>query len=394
MRVAITTDWLNSFGGAERVLIELHRMYPDAPIYTSVYDPVELPAEMQGWDVRPSFLQRLPLARRRHQLLLPVMPLAFEQFDLSEFDLVLTTSSACAKGVITRPETFNLCFCHTPPRYLWDLYHEYVRGHRAALLIAPMAHWLRVWDRLAADRVDHFVANSRQTAGRIRRHYRREAEVIHPPVDVERFAPNGDEPEDFFLVVSRLVAYKRIDLAIEACNRLKRRLVVVGDGPELARLRHLAGPTIEFRGRLPDAEVADLYARCLAFLFPGHEDFGIAPVEVQAAGRPVIALGRGGALETVVDGTTGVLFHEQSASALVAAMLRFEQESFEPRICRLNAERFASERFRRKMHEAISRCVTEGGEHGEAPIEERSPWQRSDAAPELSRDFSQARPIG
>ncbi len=355
MRVAITTDWLNSFGGAERVLIELHRMFPEAPVYTSVHDPSRLPAEMQGWDIRPSFLQRIPGARRRHAWLLPLMPLAFEQFDLHEYDLVLTTSSACAKGVLTRAETVNLCFCHTPTRYLWDLYHEYVRGHRAKALIAPVAHWLRVWDRLAADRVDHFVANSRQTAARIARHYRREAEVIHPPVDVDRFAPDGRDPDDFYLVVSRLVGYKRVDLAVEACNRLGRRLVVVGDGPELARLRRLAGPAIEFRGKLTDPEVAALYARCRAFLFPGHEDFGIAPVEAQAAGRPVVAFGRGGALETVLDGTTGVLFEEQTVSALAAAMLRAERTPLDPRACRRNAERFAAEHFRRRMAEAIAR---------------------------------------
>lgn len=355
MRVAITTDWLNSFGGAERVLIQLHRMFPEAPIFTSVYDPTGLPPEMQGWDVRPSFLQRIPFAKRRHQWLLPLMPLAFEQFDLREYDLVLTTSSACAKGVITRPETLNICFCHTPTRYLWDLYHDYVGGRRAAPLIAPVAHWLRMWDRLAADRVDHFVANSRQTAARIARHYRRESEVVHPPVDVERFAPDGREPDDFYLVVSRLVEYKRIDLAVEACNRLGRRLVVVGDGPGMAGLRRLAGPTVEFRGKLPDAEVAALYARCRAFLFPGHEDFGIAPVEVQAAGRPVVAYGRGGAEETVIDGATGVLFDEQSVESLCAAMLRLEQGRFVPADCRRNAERFASEHFRRRMEEIIQR---------------------------------------
>ncbi|MBA2669277.1 MAG: glycosyltransferase, partial [Gemmatimonadetes bacterium] len=236
MKVAITADWLNSFGGAERVLVQLHQMFPDAPIYTSVYDPTGLPDFMQGWDVRPSFLQRVPFAKRHHQWFLPLMPMAFEQFDLSEYDLVITTNSACAKGVITRPDAVNLCYCYTPCRYLWDLYHEYTRGHRARGLIAPTAHWLRVWDRLAADRVDHFVGISKEVAGRIRKHYRRDAEIIYPPVDVDSFVPNGREPEDFYLVVSRLVPYKRVDLAIEACNRLDRRLVIVGDGPERRRL--------------------------------------------------------------------------------------------------------------------------------------------------------------
>jgi glycosyltransferase involved in cell wall biosynthesis len=345
MKVAITTDWLNSFGGAERVLVALHRMFPDAPIYTSVYDPSGLPDFMQGWDVRPSFLQKIPFAKRRHQWLLPLMPMAFEQFDLSEYDLVVTTNSACAKGVITRPGTINLCYCYTPCRYLWDLYHEYTRGHPLRMLIAPIAHWMRLWDRLAADRVDHFVGISQEVAGRIDRHYRRDAEVIYPPVDVERVRPNGLPPEDFYLVVSRLVGYKRIDLAVEACNRLGRRLVVVGDGPERRRLEGLAGPTVEFRGSLDDAEVADLYARCRALIFPGLEDFGIAPVEAQAAGRPVVAYGRGGALETVVGGVTGVFFDEQTVEATTTAVRKLEGVSFDSRRCRENALRFDSRKF-------------------------------------------------
>lgn len=349
MKVAITTDWLNSFGGAERVLVELHSMFPEAPIYTTVYDPSGLPDFMQGWDVRPSFLQKIPFAKRRHQWLLPLMPMAFEQFDLREYDLVITTNSACAKGVITRPDAVNLCYCYTPCRYIWDLYHEYTRGHGARALIAPVAHWLRVWDRLAADRVDHFVAISDEVASRIRKHYRRESEVIYPPVDVERFAPNGKAPEDFYLVVSRLVPYKRVDLAVEACNRLGRRLLVVGDGPERRRLEAIAGPTVEFLGKRGDDELADLYARCRALLFPGHEDFGIVPVEVQAAGRPVVAYGRGGAAETVVHGVTGLLFAEQSVAALVSAMEQSEDRSWDAAACQENARRFDAKEFRRQI---------------------------------------------
>lgn len=355
MKVAITTDWLNSFGGAERVLIELHRLFPEAPIYTTVHDPSGLPPEMQGWDVRTSFLQRIPFARRRHQSFLPLMPMAFEQFDMSEYDLVLTTSSACAKGVITRPGTLNLCYCYTPCRYIWDLYHDYTRGHRARALIAPAAHWLRVWDRLSADRVDHFVAISHEVAARVRRHYRREAEVIYPPVDVGRIRPNGLPPEDFYLIVSRLVPYKRVDLAVQAATRLGRRLLVVGEGPGRRALEAAAGPTVEFLGRRSDEEIAGLYARCRAFLFPGFEDFGITPVEAQAAGRPVIAYGRGGATETVADGVTGVLFEEQSVVALSEAMLRFERMVFDPAMCRRNAQRFDSQEFRRGIQRMVER---------------------------------------
>jgi glycosyltransferase involved in cell wall biosynthesis len=359
MQVAITTDWLNSFGGAERVLIELHRMFPAAPVYTSVYEPSGLPQSMQGWDVRTSFLQRLPFARRRHRAFLPLMPLAFEEMDLGEYDLVLTTSSAFAKGVITRPGALNVCYCYTPPRYLWDLYHQYVRGLRTRMLIAPLAHRLRMWDRLSAERVDRFLTSSHEVAARIRKHYGREAEVIPPPVDVEQFRPNGKPPEDFYLVVSRLVGYKRVDLAVEAANRSRRRLVVVGEGPERRRLQALAGPTAEFTGRLEDEEVAGLYSRCRALLFPGHEDFGITPVEAQAAGRPVVAYGRGGACETVVDGVTGVLFPAQTVEGLLAAIDRLEASAPDPVACRRNAERFSAAHFRERLLGSIERALHE-----------------------------------
>ena len=353
MRVAITTDWLTSFGGAERVLLELHGLFPDAPIYTTVHDPRGLPDAWRGWDVRTSFLQRIPFAPRRHRALLPLMPLAWEQFDFSEYDLVLTTSSAFAKGVITPPGTLNLCYCYTPIRYLWDLYHEYTRDHPARWMIAPVAHVLRQWDRLSADRVDHFVAISHEVAGRIRRHYRRASDVVYPPVDTDRIVPNGRSPEDFLLVVSRLVGYKRVDLAVQAATRLGRRLVVVGDGPERRRLEAMAGPTVEFLGRRGDAEIADLYARCRAFVFPGHEDFGITPVEAQAARRPVIAYGRGGATETVVDGVTGVFFEEQTVDALAEAIQRFDRSAFDPKRCRANAVRFDREEFRTRLLRVI-----------------------------------------
>ncbi|MGH7458066.1 MAG: glycosyltransferase [Longimicrobiaceae bacterium] len=357
MKVAITTDWLNSFGGAERVLLELHRLFPDAPIYTTVHHPPGLPESMRGWDVRPSFLQQVPFARHHHRPFLPLMPLAFEQFDLSGYDLVITTNSACAKGVITRPETVNLCYCYTPCRYIWDLYHQYNRGTLRRMIAAPIAHWLRVWDRLAADRVDHFMAISHEVAGRVRRHYGRGSEVIHPPVDVDRFRLFPGRIEDYYLVVSRLVGYKRVDLAVEAAKRLGRRLLVVGDGPERRRLESLANSTVSFLGRRSDEEIAGLYARCRGVLFPGLEDFGIVPVEAQAAGRPVIAYGKGGATETVVGGVTGVLFGEQSVEALCDAVLEAERRTFDPASCRKNAERFAAPEFRRLLLRTVKREV-------------------------------------
>jgi glycosyltransferase involved in cell wall biosynthesis len=354
MRVALTTDWMDTFGGGERVLYELHRMFPDAPVFTTVHRPDALPPFMQRMDVRTSFIQRLPVVRRSHMAFLPLMPAAFESFDLSGYDLVITTSSACAKGVLTPERTVNVCYCHTPCRYIWDLYEEYTRGHPARPLIAPVARWLRGWDRRSSDRVTHFVANSNEVAGRIRRHYGRGSEVIPPPVDVGRIVPTGLDPEDFYLVVSRLVPYKRVDLAVAAATRLGRRLVVVGRGPELKRLRGLAGPTVEFRGALPDAEVAELYGRCRALLFPGLEDFGIVPVEAQAAGRPVLAYGRGGALDTVVNGETGLFFDAQSVDTLAEAMLRFEATAWDPAACRRNAERFDAAHFRRRMRRVIA----------------------------------------
>lgn len=366
MRVAIVTDWMSNVGGGGRVLTHLHDMYPDAPIYTSISDPARLPAAMRKWDIRTSFLQRVPFARRRYQAFLPLMPLAFEQFDLREFDLVISTSSACAKGVITGPDTVHVCYCYTPCRYIWDLYHDYTRDLPFRWAVAPVAHWLRIWDRLASDRVDHFVAISHEVSRRVRRHYRRDAEVVYPPVDLERFTPSGAPAEDFYLVVSRLVGYKRIDLAVEAANRLGRRLLVVGEGPARRRLAALAGPTVQFLGHLPDEEVASLLARCRAFLFPGWEDFGIAPVEAQAAGRPVIAYGRGGALETVVDGTTGLFFEEQNAESLIDAMLELEAREFDSGACRRNAERFGGAEFRYRVLEAINRQLSDG--HVEAPL--------------------------
>lgn len=355
MKVALVADWLNQLSGGERVREELHRMFPDAPVYTAVYDRSAFPDRLRGWDLRPSFLQNIPFARKRHQPFLPLMPLAFEQFDLRGYDLVISTSSACAKGVIADPGALHVCYCFTPFRYLWDLRHDYARGGLAAPLIAPVAHWLRMWDRVSADGVDHFVAISREVQGRIRRHYRRGSEVVYPPVDCEQFRPNGKPAEDFYLVVSRLVRYKRVDLAVRAANRLGRRLLVVGDGAERRRLERIAGPMVRFLGRVPDSEVANLYARCRAFLFPGLEDFGIAPVEAQAAGRPVIAYGKGGATETVLDGVTGVLFGEQTADSLVDAIRRFEETSFDPAACRRNAERFDTAAFRRELLDALQR---------------------------------------
>jgi glycosyltransferase involved in cell wall biosynthesis len=325
-----------------------------------VFDPSALPDDLRAWDVRPSFLQRLPFITRYSRATLPLMARAFDQFDSNPFDVIISVSAAFAKNMRRPASGSTISYCLTPPRYLWDLHHEYVRGRVDRPLLEMMAHWLRRADLAAVERVDHFIANSETVAERVRRTYSRSATVVHSPVDCAWVRPNDSPPESFYLVVSRLVRYKRVDLAVDACSRLKRRLLVVGSGPEIARLKAKAGPTVEFLGRRDDAEVASLYARCKALLFPGFEDFGITPLEAQAAGRPVIAFGRGGATETVVDQVTGVLFSEQSVEALVDAIERLDRISIAPAACRENAMRFDVSVFRQRMSAAVEAAVLDG----------------------------------
>jgi glycosyltransferase involved in cell wall biosynthesis len=313
MNVALVHDWLNQMGGAEDVLETLVGLYPAAPVYTSIYRREVMPDAYRSWDIRPSFMNRLPLVKRRHQPFLPLYPLAFESFDLSGYDLVLSNKSGFCHGVLTGPDTLHVCYCLTPTRYVWDLTRYAARenlGRRTRALLQPLLAWLRLWDRLAADRVDHFVAISKTVQRRIARYYRRRSVIIYPPVDTERFDVTSGQVDDFYLVVSRLVPYKRVDLAVEAFGRLGRPLVVVGDGRDRAALEAMAGASVTFTGRLPDQQVADLMGRCRALIFPGVDDFGITPVQAMAAGRPVIAYAAGGALDTVVEGLTGLFFRE------------------------------------------------------------------------------------
>jgi len=336
----------------------LRVLYPTAPIFTSVFDPAAVPDALRSWDVRPSFLQRLPFIKRYSRATLPLMPIAFDRFDPEPYDVVISVSAAFAKNVRRPSSGSTVCYCLTPPRYIWDMHDEYVRGRFDRPLLDMAAHWLRRADLAAASRVDEFITNSETVAERVRRTYSRPATVIYSPVDCDWVRPDGSPPDDFYLVVSRLVRYKRVDLAIDACNRLKRRLLIVGAGPEAARLRAKAGPTIEFLGKRSDGEVATLYARCKAFLFPGFEDFGITPLEAQAAGRPVVAFGRGGATETVVDGVTGVLFPEQSVESLAEGIERLDRLSIADTKCRENAMRFDVSVFRQRMSAAIDAAVT------------------------------------
>lgn len=337
MKVALVHEWLTTLGGSERVVLALSKIFPGAPVFTSVYDRDRLPAEFAGLDVRPSFLQKIPGAVKRHQALLPLMPIAFEQHDLRGYDLVISSHHACAKGVITDANALHLSYVHTPMRYAWDLTQEYTAtlSPLKRVLAAPLLHYLRGWDVASSWRVDHYMANSKLVAQRIAKHYRRPATVIHPPIRVDDFALGP--AEDHYLVVSRLVPYKRIDLAIEAANRTGAKLKIVGDGPLMGELKAIAKPNVEFLGNLSDAEVRAEYSRCKAFLFPGFEDFGLTPLEAMASGKPVIAYGRGGALETVVDGVTGVFFAEQSVDSLVGGMARFEALDFSPEAIRRHA---------------------------------------------------------
>ena len=342
-------------GGAERVVEAMSGIWPKAPIYTSVYDAATLPA-FKAMDVRTSALQRWVGKPHFHKLALPFYPVAFEQFDMSGYDVVLSSTTGFAKGVITGPETCHICYCHTPARFAWRS-HEYLAqgnyGRTTRRALALILHGLRAWDYASAQRVDYFVANSINTARRIRKFYSRESEVIQAPVECRRFSPSGMAPENYFLIISRLVGYKRVDLAVEAFNRLKLPLRIVGSGPEMNRLRSLAGPTVQFLGQRSDAEVGHLLAHCQALIFPGEEDFGITPLEAMASGRPVVAYAGGGALETVIEGQTGVFFHSPTPEALMGAVSCLSGGSFEPSVLQARAAQFDVPEFQRRLEQLV-----------------------------------------
>jgi glycosyltransferase involved in cell wall biosynthesis len=376
LRVAIVHYWLLHYAGGERVLSALTELFPQADLFTLGANE-EMKARFGKHRIITSFLQRVPGSHRYHQYLLPLCPLALEQFDVRDYDLVISSESGPAKGVITSSDTLHVSYCHSPMRYIWDMYHEYANGKDmkglTRFIFRAAAHYLRVWDLASAFRVDHFVANSNNTAARILKHYRRGAVVIHPPVDVAS-GYLADSVEDYYLAVSRLADYKRTDLAVQACTRLKRPLRVIGSGPQYRRLKEMAGPTVEFLGQVTEAEKHQQYARCRALLFPGEEDFGIVPVEAQSFGRPVIAYGRGGALETVVglypgEGAspgnyTGIFFREQSVESLTEAICTFEdvEGQFSPSLIRANAERFDTAHFLRAMTVFISDRLAKCGD--------------------------------
>lgn len=352
MRVALVHDHLTQYGGAERVLEALQAIWPDAPTYTLRYDPKAMGRAFSHKTIRTSFLNKIPFSGRFFRWFLPLMPLATESYDLSDFDIVISNSSAFSKGVITSPQALHVCYCHTPTRYLWSDTESYIDELRAPKIVKRLLpfllHRLRSWDQLAAERVDFFVANSETVQRRIQKYYRRDSRVIYPPVDVERFSIST-EPKTYFLAGGRLVAYKRFDLIVDAFTKAGKPLKIFGTGPELTALRRRAGNNIEFVGRVTDDERARLFADAIAFINPQEEDFGITPVESMAAGRPVIAYRKGGALETVIDGTTGILFDEQSWEELADIVLRFDESQFKPEVIRAHAEKFATTVFRRQF---------------------------------------------
>ena len=366
MRTAIVHEWLDTLGGSEKVLEQLLLAFPHADLYVIVdFFPAPLRSLLHGRTPRPSFIQRLPFARRHFRRYLPLMPFAVEHFDLSSYSLVISNSHAVAKGVLTNSSQTHICYCHTPMRYAWDLQHEYLRSAR--LERGPLS-WiaraaldrLRRWDLRTAPRVDLFLTNSTYVAARIRKTYAREAVVIPPPVDTAFFQPSDAPRQDWYFTASRLVPYKRTDLLVEAFSRLPdRKLIVAGDGPLLPRCRSIAGPNIEFLGHVSDQELRRRLQQTRAFLFAAEEDFGILPVEAQACGTPVICYGRGGVLDSVLPDLTGIFFDAQTPASIHETVRRFESMTFHPSVLRDNASRFSIAAFRDRFWAALPAAILE-----------------------------------
>ncbi|WP_407429161.1 glycosyltransferase [Treponema sp.] len=368
-KIAIVHDWLVNYGGAERVVEELLKIYPEAEIFTLVYDEKKMGKIFPKEKVHTSFIQKWPFSTKLYTKFLKFMPKAFESFDFSNYKLVICSSSCCAKGVITPPLVPHVAYIHTPMRYAWDKYFEY-RASSGLLTKFFMNRWMpqiRLWDYVSSQRIDGLIANSNYISRRIKKYWNRDSMVVWPPVDTERLSPNGKEPEDFFVVFSRFVSYKRIDLAITACANLKKKLVVIGSGSQEKELKALAqsykDADITFTGRISDEEVKDYLQRCRALIFCAEEDFGIIPVEAQACGRPVIAFGKGGAVETVINGKTGVFFSHQTSDSVERAINRFEAlekenpYTFDSDFIAQHAQKFSTERFFREIKECIDKTI-------------------------------------
>lgn len=351
MKVAIVHDYLNQYGGAERVLEQISAVYPQADIKTAIHDPDRMPASYRALSIEATWLNRLPRVNRYHRLFLPVYPRAFESIDLSGYDLVVTSSSGFAHGVIVKPDTVNVCYCHSPPRFLWD-YENYVAREEISplrqALLRPMVPRLRKWDRMSADRTDAWITTSELVKERVELNYGKTSTIIPPSVDVSRFEV-GQGPGQHYLMLMRMVGWKRPDIVVEACTRRNLPLVVAGDGRSLEGLRKIAGPTVRFVGRVNDEQMRPLYRDSKALILPSEEDFGITPLEAMASGRPVIAFGKGGVLDTVIPGVTGVFFEQQTEASILGAIDVFERTQFDAAAIRRHADRFDNMIFRDRL---------------------------------------------
>jgi len=360
MKIALVHDYLVQYGGAERVLECFCELFPDAPIYTIVHDKEVMHGVFENRNIKTSFLQKFPFARKRHRLFPLLMPLAVEQFDFSDFDVVLSDSASYAKGVITGPQTLHICYMHTPMRYAWDDCQKYTQdfGFPGFIkkIVPFLMNYIRLWDKASVDRVDQIIANSNFVRRRIFKYYRRDSGVIHPPVAVDKFHVSKKQ-EKYFLMVGRLISYKKHDIAIEAFNKLGLPLKIIGRGPEMKRLQKIAGPNIEFLGRVPDEDLPKFYSQCQAFIFPQEEDFGIVAIEAMASGRPLIAYRGGDIVEHMVEGKTGVFFNEQNSEAIIDAVEKFQEINFDGEYIRSQVLKFDREIFKRKIKEYIESAV-------------------------------------
>jgi len=351
-RVVLVHDWLTGQRGGEKVLEVLAEIFPQAPVYTLFHFPNSQVEEIEKREIKTSFLQHLPFLRKKYRFYLPLFPLAVELFDLQDYDMIISTSHCVAKGIIPHPQALHVCYIHSPMRYAWNQYFSYFSPAKLSflsrLIIPPLIHHLRIWDESSSSRVDHFLANSKNVAQRVEKYYRRQAEVLHPPVDTDFFQP-GKENEDFYLIVSALVPYKRIDLAIEAFNQVGASLKIIGQGPDYKKLKKSAKENIQFLGALEAEELLRFYQTAKALLLPGEEDFGITSLEAQACGIPVIAYARGGALESVVPGKTGLFFPELKVESLLSVLDKFKSMEFNKNIIRENAMRFSRDIFKEKI---------------------------------------------
>lgn len=358
-KIALIHYWLVGMRGGESVVESLCRIFPQIDIFTLIYNKDKISDIINSKNIHTSFLQQMPFSKKKHQIYLPFMPVAIEQFDLSEYDLVISSESGIAKGVITKPETCHICYCHSPMRYLWNMYFDYLKNEKMGFFkkntIRLFFNYLRVWDLCASFRVDYFISNSENVRKRVFKYYNRESKVIFPPVSLDRFE-YSNKKKDFYLIVSQLVSYKRIDIAVDAFNILNKKLIIIGDGPEKKRLEKRAGKNIRFLGWQDDEVLKKYYSEAKAFIFPGEEDFGITSVEAQASGTPVIGYGKGGLLETVDDGNTGLFFGKQSADDLAEAVKRFEKadHKIKSEKARENSRKFDISIFEKEMQSFIT----------------------------------------